>query len=1440
MATENIIQHKRATKSKWTELNYLLLEGEVGYEKDTGRTKIGNGVTTWNDLPYENAIPTLITVGTSNCDFTSVVDALNSITDASPHNPYVINVMPGKYTESQIVMKEFVSIIGTGTFYNTSLQATNDNEHFIIGAGFSELRGLGVHGPGGVGQAAIYYGNTTNTARNYPFKVIDVCISKGYYGVYALSTNAYRTKVHCFNVVNYYIESHTASAPAASGIPNTMFRVEGNANLTCMSCAVMSGRGTATSVPIGWHVLSTAGSGGKGAELTLDLCSAYAVKQGLKVEGVAHYSVVGDRNSSARLSACSFTNGTGGIDCSYGDINAAGCVITDSVATSAGQYHINIDANSKVSYSGVANKNRIQVATGGKLSASFTDSTLNEEGQVVFGELWLGTNKATAIPLKDYGITTYVTGWVSGGECTNSASAMCVDVAAGSGYVNDGSGVYKVTWDAITKLLDTDIPTQYIYVDNTGVVNVATAEPDYKDVILLAAVDTNDTDVVSISNHRVPIKHYIASMAEYLEEVVGPISVAGGGVSVSVSGSPRLDVVGGEFYRIFEEQIFNGGTSIPLFHVSRGTGNYNYGASTVSADCFNYDSAIDTLTSIPSSAFVKHALYVVLSSDGTEYYQLVYGRTTFASKTLAENGGLPTAPDALTKFGLRLAGIVCNPVSGIVSVTNELPKLGQMASSVTTITDHNDLSGRDSDIAHPQYAKKADGVIQQIQAINSTGGTSNYSSGSMYFVGSGLADIQYNGASIIVNASNPITSYVKQVNGLSGSVQLVGSDNVTVSTNNGSIVVQGKTDFPYIASGDSANFMQTANASLYQQTANMSNYQPAGNYLTTAAQSDHYHSINVQGNIAVTQGTGTISLSVPAQTVQPAVGSLNGSSGTMSIIAGGAIGLTNNASTISISAPTQTIQPAVGQLNGSSGTMTVSGGTNITISNTGNIILIQGATIPVQSQMPSVISFNGTSGSLSLAVGSSLSSSVNGASTTFGLASNITTALQSANANYLTNQTVQPAVGQLNGSSGTVTVSGGNNITISNTGSTILVQGANQTNFVLSASNGIQFGTNGSTVTASYTVPTVPAQTIQTANLSFVGNTVGESSSSNYELSGLAIKGTGNISIGNSAGSLIFSVPVGGGAGDGYNILEVGGAGSSLSTTYYMNSNTTSANGGNVVFGLSGNTITGSYADPDGWSILGNTAGTNTYQMGNSNGTMYLEGGNNITLSGNGSTLQIIGGAGNILTYLTYENRQLGASGSTQFTNNQIWMAPFRVNGGYISASTLQYLQSLGGTYTSAVAATHAQTMNWCVYSNNTTNSTALQSMTSGSFTWQVWTSGPSSASAGTGVLAQISGVRMIPIPYGTSLSTGLYVMAFRASSSTAGYSGLLTRYGFVVDSPMPLSNGYGFGTALNTSVGFGDAGTYSVTSTGFPSSIGFSEIRQHSNLIPYFKFGAI
>lgn len=46
------IQFRRGTATQWTTANPILASGELGYETDTGKFKIGNGTAAWGTLSY--------------------------------------------------------------------------------------------------------------------------------------------------------------------------------------------------------------------------------------------------------------------------------------------------------------------------------------------------------------------------------------------------------------------------------------------------------------------------------------------------------------------------------------------------------------------------------------------------------------------------------------------------------------------------------------------------------------------------------------------------------------------------------------------------------------------------------------------------------------------------------------------------------------------------------------------------------------------------------------------------------------------------------------------------------------------------------------------------------------------------------------------------------------------------------------------------------------------------------------------------------------------------------------------------------------------------------------------------------------------------------------------------------------------------------------------
>jgi hypothetical protein len=203
--------------------------------------------------------------------------------------------------------------------------------------------------------------------------------------------------------------------------------------------------------------------------------------------------------------------------------------------------------------------------------------------------------------------------------------------------------------------------------------------------------------------------------------------------------------------------------------------------------------------------------------------------------------------------------------------------------------------------------------------------------------------------------------------------------------------------------------------------------------------------------------------------------------------------------------------------------------------------------------------------------------------------------------------------------SGQLVLAGGNNVTLSGSTNaasmTITVSGpslagflTSQSNQAVSGSNGsftfqtVSFGssngmhfysTNGSLV-GSYTVP---VQSNQTLGLYASSQTTGESSSSTVDARSLTLVGQGIVSVGLSAGSLLFSA-VGGGGG-----VAVSALGNSINagTAVWSNSN-------NVSFGMAGSTITATATFPQSNQQLTLFATGNTTQSssGTSNASSLI------------------------------------------------------------------------------------------------------------------------------------------------------------------------------------------------------------------------------------------
>jgi hypothetical protein len=644
--------------------------------------------------PGWTSIAQVVSVALSgSADFTSIKAACDSITDASATKPYEVRVGPGVYTEAPFTVPSYVHLEGSG-FISTIVQTSNNAAHFITGSAGAFIKNLAILGPSGTGFSCIYH-----TEESYvPLIIENVVLKGGYYGIWA-NQAASRGIVHCFGVGNWY----------AAGM-NTFMRSTGYGNITAMWSAFMSGPPAA--VTTGYYC------SGANAEMTLDLCAH-------RNSGSTD-AVFADDGAYVRLNACTFSKSTNGIHVgSTGTgttVRAAGCVIRE------GQFTKDIwieSASAVVSFSGSADKAKITETAGNSFSASFSDITSGEEGQVILGELWAGTGTEST-PLATLARKTAPTGYVTGGTVTRG-TGLAVDVALGTGFVNTGTGVIYVEWAAATGISVAASSDFWVYVTSAGVVSVATSEPSEEANIILAAGRTNGTSIPVLSTYTISVDQLPERLHEFVTATMGTVWISGGVVTKNAGTSVQIDVSASAFY-VGIDVVSTVASATPAaftYWYRDGSGGWSHQSSQTSISTANYDDGTGTLAAIPASEWKKDLVFVTSGGDGTEIH-VVYAQETFTSQALAEAGSLPVPPAVLAAHALRTYGVVVQvSATDITSLVDHRPRFGTAGSGTTTTSDHSLLSNLGSD-DHSQYALLSGGA-----ARNPVTGTLDFSGGSL-------------------------------------------------------------------------------------------------------------------------------------------------------------------------------------------------------------------------------------------------------------------------------------------------------------------------------------------------------------------------------------------------------------------------------------------------------------------------------------------------------------------------------------------------------------------------------------------------------------------------------------------------------------------------------------------------------------------------------------
>lgn len=206
--SSNALQPGSVTSDKITPQGITsekIAPGAITSDKIETGAILSNAVSSGSITPdklsfYRN----VIVVATAGGDFTSPVDAMNAIVDASASNPYLVKIMPGVYDigANTVQMKPFVDIEGSGENV-TIIQGNPDSQTagVINGASDAELRFLKVKNYGtGTWSIGIYNNNAALLLNHMFVEVTGGLNAVGMYNV-SIPTDSLDMRMHSIELI---------------------------------------------------------------------------------------------------------------------------------------------------------------------------------------------------------------------------------------------------------------------------------------------------------------------------------------------------------------------------------------------------------------------------------------------------------------------------------------------------------------------------------------------------------------------------------------------------------------------------------------------------------------------------------------------------------------------------------------------------------------------------------------------------------------------------------------------------------------------------------------------------------------------------------------------------------------------------------------------------------------------------------------------------------------------------------------------------------------------------------------------------------------------------------------------------------------------------------------------------------------------------------------
>jgi len=676
-----------------------------------------------NDFREKN----IIKVSQAGAHFSSVKSAIDSITDASSTNQYIVLVGPGVYTEDTINMKPYVSVQGYGTLV-TVINPSDSTGTIINAASFSELFMIKIAGASGAGGIGI------NSDSAVKFSIRNTDISDCETLIKVTGSTGQNVTTFVGSLGGSFTTGIHIDGRSVIGSNPVIFNFLGGA----VTGAVSTSKATCIEGPfanvsiIGCHYTGkTFGKGivvSDGATLKSMGVSLAYWNTGFEAENTGNAPELNIGNIF-------ITNCTNDINVDHPDT-------TGVITAMAERSKTTIDHNSTI-------------------SVNYTDPVVN--GTVVVGDLFIGEHHDEVTDVTGLIKGSLPLGLLSGGELTKGIGPYDLNISEGIGYIDIGTTsihkLRKLEWGATSITLAQD-SIHYIYINDSNTITTSNSLPDVIHNVVLGKIKTCLDGIQFIDQSPIRADHASTRNILFERDVIGARYISGS--VVKENGNRQLDITSGIYYYTNNKFTPIGGTTLTFFEYTQTTSDtWLYNPMTV-VNNTSYDSGTGPV-SLTTSYYTKHGLYTV-GDNNNEQYMLVMGQEEFATEQLAIDGNLPVPPNYFNEGVVPIAGIIVQEGNNnIVSIHDLRPFIGNANSGSSSSSAHGDLTGLAND-DHTQYLL--------VDGTRSMSGNLNL--GAHNLITSGLVDgvdVSSHAARHLPNGTDPLTTGAPTMN-------------ITTSTNN--------------------------------------------------------------------------------------------------------------------------------------------------------------------------------------------------------------------------------------------------------------------------------------------------------------------------------------------------------------------------------------------------------------------------------------------------------------------------------------------------------------------------------------------------------------------------------------------------------------------------------------------------------------------------------